>query len=58
MTALLWAAKNGQIEAVKLLLDKGANIEAKDKSDRTALVLAVSNGRTEVEELLRKRGAH
>jgi ankyrin repeat protein len=57
MTPLLWAAKNGQIEVVKLLLEKGANSEAKDKSDRTALMLAVANGKTDVAALLREKGA-
>ena len=30
MTALMWAANNGKAETVKLLLEAGASIEAKD----------------------------
>ena len=30
MTALMWAARNGKADVVKLLLEAGASIEAKD----------------------------
>jgi ankyrin repeat protein len=42
---------------VKLLLDKGANIEAKDNSGKTALALATSMSHSDVVKLLREKGA-
>ena len=30
-TALLWAAKGGNVEALQLLLENGANVDAKDE---------------------------
>ena len=35
-TALLWAALHGRVEAVALLLDRGANLEAKDSVSPSA----------------------
>ncbi|MCP4139976.1 MAG: ankyrin repeat domain-containing protein [Chloroflexi bacterium] len=35
-TALIWAARNGQVEAVALLLDRGADLEAKNKVSSSA----------------------
>jgi ankyrin repeat protein len=43
---------------VKLLLEKGANIEAKDNKGETALTMAVSKDKTETAKLLREKGAH
>jgi ankyrin repeat protein len=40
-----------------LLLDRGANIEAKSNDGTTALKLAVGNGKTDAAALLRERGA-
>ena len=34
-TALMWACENGHIEAARLLMEKGANIDAKDRSAAT-----------------------
>ena len=31
MTALLWAAWNDNVDAMTMLLDRGADLEAKDK---------------------------
>ncbi len=36
-TALSWAARNGQVEAMGLLLDRGADLEAKDSVSESAL---------------------
>jgi ankyrin repeat protein len=56
-TALHHAAKYGHVEVAKLLLDRGAKIEAKDINDLTPLHLAASNGYLEVDKLLFDRGA-
>jgi tetratricopeptide (TPR) repeat protein len=48
----------GDTEAVRVLLEKGANIEAKDRSQETALQVAALNGRTTVVKLLLEKGAN
>ena len=57
--ALYTAAQEGKIEAVRFLLDRGANIDAKSDSpdDWTALHIAASNGKNDVVRLLIDRGA-
>ncbi|TAL34074.1 MAG: ankyrin repeat domain-containing protein [Alphaproteobacteria bacterium] len=40
-TPFLWAAHQGDIEAMKLLLDKGANLQATENTGKNALMLAV-----------------
>ncbi|OGB83383.1 hypothetical protein A3F66_05890 [candidate division TM6 bacterium RIFCSPHIGHO2_12_FULL_32_22] len=57
-TALIVAAQNGHIDIVRLLLDKGAGINAVDIDGRTALILAVLNGRLDIVKLLLNRGAN
>lgn len=42
-TLLTYAASFGTPEAVKLLLDRGADVEAKNQFDATALILAATN---------------
>lgn len=55
--ALREAAARGDIESVKALLEKGADINAKDELGRSALLLVVSNNQTEMARLLIERGA-
>ena len=56
-TPLSLAAGNGHEAVVKLLLEKGAELEAKDKSDnRTPLLWAARNGYKAVVKLLREKG--
>jgi ankyrin repeat protein len=46
------ASTNGHVDVVKLLLEKGANVESKDKYGRTPLLLAARCGREAVIKLL------
>jgi ankyrin repeat protein len=48
---------NGHEAVVKLLLEKGAELETKDKSGQTPLSLAAENGREAVVKLLLEKGA-
>ena len=52
------AARYGHVTIVKSMLEKGANIEAKNLSNHTALHLATENRHIAVAELLLKRGAN
>ena len=55
-TALMWAVPD--VEKVKVLLDGGANVNAKSDSERTALLVAASYPRTvDLLRLLLDRGA-
>jgi ankyrin repeat protein len=51
-------AKNGYKEAVQLLIDNRANVDAKDKGGWTALYLAAKNRHKAVVHLLVKKGAN
>jgi len=56
-SALFRAAIDGHAATVKLLLDKGANINARDKHDYTVLIFAASAGHAEVVKVLLDGGA-
>ena len=55
--ALREAAIKGDIGAVKVLLDEGVNVNAKDADGRTALTEAAFYGRTEIAKILLDKGA-
>jgi ankyrin repeat protein len=55
-TALMFAAYNGYMEIVKLLLDHGAGTAHADRTGVTALDIARTRGHADIAELLRKRG--
>lgn len=56
-TALSWAAWMGHIETVELLLERGADINARGMADRTPLGWATKGHRMEVVHLLLEKGA-
>jgi ankyrin repeat protein len=56
-TALMAAAGNGDLDAVKCLLDHGADVKAKTPTGFTALIAAALSGNAEVVALLLERGA-
>jgi len=51
------ASQEGHREIVKLLLEKGADANAKDKDGKTPLDRALSEGHTEIVKLLREANA-
>ena len=55
--ALRFAATEGNIEAAKQAIDDGADVNAKNKYERTPLHYAAIKGRKEIAALLRKHGA-
>jgi ankyrin repeat protein len=57
MTALMFAARDGDLESVTLLLAAGANINDCSPVGDTALMLAARNDRTPVALLLLEKGA-
>ena len=56
-TALHFAAENGHIQIVELLLDLGADLEAIDVDGDTPLMCAAIGGHSEVFKMLLSRGA-
>ena len=57
-TPLMFAARSGSVDAVRALLDKGAQLEATEKlRGSTALLWAAEQDRPEVLKLLVARGA-
>lgn len=56
-TPLHYAAISGELEIAKMLLDKGANIHAKNEYGATALQTAVFRNKLNIVELLLNRGA-
>lgn len=58
LTPLISAACCGSIDAVSLLLDNGADINAQSSTGNTALMLAIDRGKIDVAKLLVNRGAN
>jgi len=56
-TPLLFAARFGRLEAVRRLLDAGANVNRAAASGRTPLFLAAEGGHADVVQQLLERGA-
>lgn len=56
-TALMRAAYDGGADTVRTLLRKGANVNARDIADATALTMATAGGCDEIMQLLKEAGA-
>ncbi|KFY91029.1 hypothetical protein V498_05706, partial [Pseudogymnoascus sp. VKM F-4517 (FW-2822)] len=56
-TPLSWASENGQVAVAQLLLDKGAEVDAKDGNGETPLSLAAASGHEAVVQLLLEKSA-
>jgi uncharacterized protein len=56
-TALMYAARQGSLEAARTLLEAGADKNAVDPDGTTALVLAIINGHYDTAALLLDKGA-
>ena len=56
-TPLMVAAARGDIEALRLLVDKGVDLNARNGAGETALMFAASNGSPEAVRFLLDRGA-
>jgi hypothetical protein len=55
---LIMASRNGQIRVVRLLLDRGADVNAREKeTETTALIAAAQQGHAEVVAVLLEKGA-
>ena len=58
MTPLMAAALSGSVDTTKVLLDAGAEVNAREKAhSQTALMFAAAEGRADVIKLLASRGA-
>ena len=57
MTALLFAIREGNLDATKLLLDRGADIHASSGNHTPPLVIALMNGQVGLARYLLDRGA-
>lgn len=57
-TPLMLAAFRGDAAAVRALLERGADVNARDKDGDTALMFAAYKGHTEIVSLLLERGAN
>ena len=57
MTPLLYAARDGRMETVRMLLDAGANINERDANEITPLIIAITNNHPDVARFLIERGA-
>jgi ankyrin repeat protein len=57
MTPLLFAARDGRVEAAALLIEAGAAVDAADPNGITPLVMALTNGQFAVAKLLLDRHA-
>jgi ankyrin repeat protein len=57
LTPLLYAARQGHLEAVRVLLDHGSNVNELSADRTTPLMMAVINGRFDLAMFLLERGA-
>ena len=57
LTPLMYAARDGKANAVRALIEGGANLDAVNGDDSTALLLASINGNFDIAKLLVEAGA-
>ena len=57
ISALSWATMMGEMEAAKLLIERGADLNVRQEDGGTPLHIAIALGRAEIAELLIKKGA-
>jgi ankyrin repeat protein len=58
MTPLLYAARDGRVEAARMLVDAGADLESGDGNGIRPLLMAALNGQIGVARLLVEKGAN
>lgn len=58
LTPLLYAARDGRLEAAKILVDAGAKLEIPDPNGITPLLMAISNNQIAAARFLIDRGAN
>ena len=56
-TPLHWAASYGHKDVAGVLIEAGADVNAKDKENKTPLAFAVGKDHKELVELLKQHGA-
>jgi ankyrin repeat protein len=57
MTPLLYAARDGRMDIVRMLLDAGADINQRDGNEIPSLIIAITNNHPDVARFLIDRGA-
>jgi uncharacterized protein len=57
LTPLMYAARQGSLEAARVLIAHGARLDAVNGDKSTALVLAIINGHFDLAKMLAERGA-
>jgi hypothetical protein len=57
-TALMYAARQGALDAARALAESGADLDAQDPDGTPALTFAVINGHYDIAELLASKGAN
>jgi ankyrin repeat protein len=57
MTPLLFAARDGRLEAARVLVGAGADLNAADPNGMTPLMMAITNNQLPVAQLLVEKGA-
>jgi uncharacterized protein len=57
MTPIMYAARDGSLDAARVLIEAGAALNAVDPNGMTPLMLAITNGKIPVAQLLVDKGA-
>jgi ankyrin repeat protein len=57
MTPLMYAARDGSLDAARVLIEAGADLNVVDSNGMTPLMMAITNGKIPVAQLLADKGA-